>query len=62
MEYAFLQWLIGDILIPFVTIGISLIIGFFSGRFYENRRLAKLKKNADKNKVIHNSSDVNNKP
>ncbi|MHB1150808.1 MAG: hypothetical protein ACYCWE_10990 [Eubacteriales bacterium] len=59
MEYAFLQWLIGDILIPGVTIGISLIIGFFTGRFYENRRLAKLNKNAYKNTVLNNKSDFN---
>lgn len=51
MEYAFLQWLIGDVLIPAVTVGLSLTAGFLAGRFYENRRLAKIKKNADKNKT-----------
>ncbi len=59
MEYAFLQWLIGDILIPAVTIGISLIIGFFSGRLYENRKYAKSKKYTDKSTGIYNRSDVN---
>lgn len=61
MEYAFIQWLIGDILIPAVTIGISLIIGFFIGRFYENRKLAKLKKIQDKNIDTGKSYNVNKK-
>lgn len=44
MEYAFLQWLIGDVFLPSVTVGISLAAGFVIGRIYENRRLKKMKK------------------
>lgn len=61
MEYAFIQWLIGDILIPVVTIGISLIAGFFIGRLYENRRQIKLKNIQDKNIDLGKSYNVNKK-